>query len=92
MAQTYYYKVSVNDGNGGDATSANYGNERTYCKGECCDGVGYTYPTCNICNGNKTVKCSECNGNLTKSCNGQLTLYNETTSSTGGTCYDCRKL
>ena len=61
MAQTYYYKVSVNDGHGGETTSSNYGNERTYCLGTSCRGWDFVNVNCTTCSGNKTVQCSSCN-------------------------------
>ena len=40
---TYYYKVKVTDGYGGEATSTSYGSQRTYCLGSYCSGGYYTY-------------------------------------------------
>ncbi len=68
MNTTYYYKVRVSDAYGGNDTSANYGNERTYCAGTYCGGGTYTTSTCNLCNGNKTLTCNTCNGSGTLNC------------------------
>ena len=70
MAQTYYYKVSVEDGRGGNATSQNYVSERTYCKSEQCEGGGYVPSRCSNCNGNGTITCSGCGGTGKVTCTG----------------------
>ena len=68
----YHFKVVVSDGI--NDTSSNESNEKTYCKGDYCDGGYYEYPACTPCNGtgqitctasgcvNGKVNCSNCSG------------------------------
>ena len=57
----YYFKVAVSDGVCEDVISDG-NNERTWCKGEYCEGGYYTYPTCTGCNGTGKINCSSCKG------------------------------
>ena len=94
MAQTYYYKVSVSDGNGGNSTTINYGNERTYCKGEHCEGVSYRDITCTKCDVNHQISCTTCNGTgLGGNCSGTCISYDRGTVRTdyGWYCRKCGK-
>ena len=63
MDTYYWYKIKVSDGIN-NATSTNYSSERTYCEGNYCNGLSYSYPTCTAsgCN-NGQVKCESCNRN-----------------------------
>ncbi len=56
----YYFKVVVTDGT--DEVTSEKCNESTYCKGEYCSGVSYSYETCTRCDSNHKVTCPSCQG------------------------------
>ncbi|MCI8393692.1 MAG: hypothetical protein HFJ24_02400 [Clostridia bacterium] len=91
MAKTYYYKVKASDGSE-SATSANYGSERTYCKGSSCSGGYYSYSTCSNCSGSGTVtsKCTLSESTFTASNSSRKCSYCEAQYITiSGVCSDC---
>ena len=53
----YWFKVVVSDGT--DEVTSGDGNEKTYCKGEYCEGGNYSYPDCSNCEDGK-INCSSC--------------------------------
>ncbi|MCI9275281.1 MAG: hypothetical protein HFJ24_04740, partial [Clostridia bacterium] len=61
MAKTYYYKVKASDGSE-SSISVNYGNERTWCKGERCDGFSSRDVMCTKCDTNYQIMCTLCKG------------------------------
>ncbi len=54
----YCFKVVVNDGI--DEVTSRECNESTYCKGEYCEGVSYSYTECTKCQGNGIIYCNWC--------------------------------
>ena len=54
----YWFKVIVSDGT--DETTSEECNESTYCKGEYCEGINYSYETCTKCEGNFMIECAYC--------------------------------
>ena len=97
----YYFKVAVSDGKG-DVTSE-VGNERTWCKGEYCEGVSYSSTPCTKCDSNHQVVCTSCGGaGEPISCShcsgygfitptGHKRRYEESELFTGTSCAYCKK-
>ena len=54
----YWFKVVVTDGT--DEVTSRECNESTYCKGEYCEGVSYSYTECTKCQGNGIIYCNWC--------------------------------
>ena len=67
----YWFKVVVSDSI--DEATSGEGNEKTYCKGEYCNGVSYTNVPCTKCDSNHKVKCPSCDGIGFELCRKQLT-------------------
>jgi len=63
----YYFKVVVTDGT--DETISRECNENTYCKGEHCEGVSYSYETCTAsgCDNGK-INCTTCRRHRRNKC------------------------
>ena len=90
----YYFKVVVSDGVCTDEESEG-SNQRTWCKGEYCSGVSYSYQTCTRCDANHQMTCNICNGTVNYSCGGSFktTSYKQDYSSFeyGDLCVVCKK-
>ena len=67
----YWFKVVVTDGV--DEATSGECNENTYCKGEYCSGVSYSYETCTKCDSNHQRNCPYCNGLGRIVCDQELT-------------------
>ena len=80
----YYFKVIVTDGT--DETTSDKCNESTYCKGEYCSGVSYSYETCETCNGNKAITCPSCKGAWSQACSGEIYWSKTNTGDRRRTC------
>jgi len=63
----YWFKVVVSDGI--DEVTSGEGNENTYCKGEYCNGVSYSYETCTAsgCDNGK-INCTTCRRHRRNKC------------------------
>ena len=72
----YWFKVVVSDGTY-EIASDNC-NESTYCKGEYCSGVSYSYETCTKCDSNHKIICSYCKGNYRTFCETKITKKRDT--------------
>ncbi|MCI8393744.1 MAG: hypothetical protein HFJ23_08480 [Clostridia bacterium] len=66
----YWFKVVVSDSI--DEATSGEGNEKTYCKGEYCNGVSYTNVPCTKCDSNHKIPCTSCGGNGVLRCGGVL--------------------
>ena len=54
----YWFKVVVNDSI--DEATSGEANEKTYCKGDYCEGGSLTYPDCTLCSWTGKVRCGSC--------------------------------
>ena len=85
----YWFKVVVSDGTY-EIASDNC-NESTYCKGEYCEGVSYSYTTCTKCDSNHKVKCPSCDGLGYKECRERVSATQSRASFTyDAICKGCR--
>ena len=66
----YWFKVVVSDSI--DEATSGEGNEKTYCRGEYCNGVSYTNVPCTKCDSNHKIPCTSCGGNGVLRCGGVL--------------------
>ena len=66
----YWFKVVVTDGT--DEVTSGIENEKTYCKGEYCNGVSYSYETCTKCDSTHKIKCPQCNRSWRSVLSGQI--------------------
>ena len=87
----YWFKVVVTDGT--DETISRECNENTYCKGEHCEGVSYSYEACTKCDSNHKITCTQCSGLGYIACGKQLSVYRESDTRNEGEnadpCYIC---
>ena len=66
----YWFKVVVTDGT--DEAASRECNESTYCKGEHCEGISYSYEACTKCDSSGKLECTYCRGLGGSACNRDL--------------------
>ena len=90
----YWFKVVVTDGM--DEITSDKCNESTYCKGEYCEGVSYSYEACTRCDSNHKITCTKCSGLGYTRCGRMLSIYRDTydtvDNATIDGCYICNRV